>query len=185
MIMKRSNYIFLIVGPSGSGKSTVVQHLCDEYGLKQIESYTTRPPRYVGEKGHTFVTDEEFAKLTGMVGYTEFDGHRYCSLQEDVEKSDLYVIDPAGIEYFREHYTGSKRVIVIGIWATEAVRKKRMFLRGDSEDGIQRRLEADRAIFNTDVCDVVFYNKILQETIGCVSDYIFRHLFCTSKLNIR
>lgn len=115
-----------------------------------------------------------------MVGYTEFDGHRYCSLKEDVEKSDLYVIDPAGIEYFREHYTGSKHVVVIGIWATEAVRKKRMFLRGDSEDGIQRRLEADRAIFNTDVCDVVFYNKKLQETIGCVSDYIFRHLYCVA-----
>lgn len=175
--MKQSNHIFLIVGPSGSGKSTVVQHLCDEYGLKQIESYTTRPPRYIGEKGHIFVTDEEFDKLTGMVGYTEFDGHRYCSLQEDVEKSDLYVIDPAGIEYFREHYTGKKDVIVIGIWATESARKKRMFLRGDPEDAIVRRLEADRAIFNTDVCDVVFYNKTLRTTISRVSNCIFWHLY--------
>ena len=26
-----------------------------KYGLKQIDSYTTRPPRYLGEGGHTFV----------------------------------------------------------------------------------------------------------------------------------
>ncbi len=174
--MKQSNYIFLIVGPSGSGKSTIVEHLVTSLGLRQIESYTTRKPRYHGEKGHVFVTDEAFDQLTGIVGYTEFDGHRYCSLQSDVEKSDLYVIDPAGVDYFREHYTGNKHVVVVGIWATEAARKKRMFLRGDPENDIQRRLEGDRTAFNTDVCDVVFYNKRLRPTVEAVRHYIWWHL---------
>ena len=69
MIMKRSNHIFLIVGPSGSGKTTLVGMLEQSCGLTAIESYTTRNPRYSGEKGHIFVSDEEFDQLTDLVGF--------------------------------------------------------------------------------------------------------------------
>lgn len=174
--MRQSDYIFLIVGPSGSGKSTVVERLATMYGLKHIESYTTRAPRYPGERGHIFVSDEEFDKLTDMVGYTEFDGHRYAATAAQVEENDIYVIDPAGVAFFKENYHGFKKVKVIGIWATEAVRKKRMYLRGDPETAIQRRLEGDRAIFNTDVCDIVIYNHDVSETCYVASDYIFRYV---------
>lgn len=167
--MNKFNSIFLIVGPSGSGKSTICDRLINSHaGLSQIQSYTTRPPRYIGEKGHIFVTDEEF------------DGHRYAATSAQVEENDIYVIDPAGVEYFRENYHGRKHVYVVGIWATEAARKKRMFLRGDPEDAIVRRLESDRAVFSTDVCDVVFYNKNLQDTFNDVIRYILTKLFVDS-----
>ena len=172
-----NNYIFLIVGPSGSGKSTIAEQLVETMNLKQIESYTTRKPRSQHERGHIFVTDKEFDNLTDLVGYTEFCGHRYAATAAQVEKNDIYVIDPAGVAYFKEHYHGSKQVRVIGIWATEPIRKKRMFLRGDPEDAIVRRLEGDRAYFNTDICDVVFYNKSLQETYQALSQYIFWNLY--------
>ena len=55
-----NNTILLIVGASGTGKTTVANTLSKMFGMKQIQSYTTRPPRYEGEKGHIFVTDEEF-----------------------------------------------------------------------------------------------------------------------------
>lgn len=175
-----SNCIFLIVGPSGSGKSTICDRLVNLHvRLSQIQSYTTRPPRYIGEEGHIFVTDEEFDKLTDLVGYTEFDGHRYAATSAQVEENDIYVIDPAGVKYFRENYHGGKRVYVVGIWATEAARKKRMFLRGDPEDAIARRLKGDRAVFNTDVCDAVFYNKNLQETLDDVTRYILSKMYWT------
>ena len=115
--------------------------------------------------------------MKDLVGYTEFDNHRYAATAMQVEHNDIYVIDPAGVAYFKEHYHGSKNVRVIGIWATEPIRKKRMFLRGDPEDAIVRRLEGDRAYFNTDICDVVFYNKSLQETYQALSQYIFWNLY--------
>lgn len=52
--------IYLIVGPSGSGKTMVANRLEEKYRLKQVLSYTERPPRFEGEGGHTFVTPEEF-----------------------------------------------------------------------------------------------------------------------------
>ena len=172
-----NNYIFLIVGPSGSGKTTIVEMLEQSLGMTAIESYTTRKPRYSGEKGHIFVSDEEFDQLKDLVGYTEFDNYRYAATAMQVEHNDIYVIDPAGVAYFKEHYHGSKQVRVIGIWATEPIRKKRMFLRGDPEDAIAKRLENDRTAFSTDICDIVFYNKNLQETCEAVAQCISWYLF--------
>ena len=41
--------IYLIVGPSGSGKTMVANRLEEKYRLKQVLSYTERPPRFEGE----------------------------------------------------------------------------------------------------------------------------------------
>ena len=48
------NRLYLLVGPSGSGKTTVANWLEKEYNLRQVNSYTTRPPRFSNEPGHIF-----------------------------------------------------------------------------------------------------------------------------------
>jgi len=91
-----------------------VAPLKEKSRLKQVLSYTERPPRFEGEGGHTFVTPEEFDKLKNLCAYTVFDGHRYGVPAEMVEVSDIYVIDPAGVAYMKEHYSGKKGVKVVG-----------------------------------------------------------------------
>lgn len=130
------NNIYLIVAPSGAGKTTVTELLESKYGLKPIQSYTTRPPRFDGETGHTFVLDEEFDKLTDIVVYTEFAGNRYCATAEQVEENDLYVIDPKGVEFFKEHYSkehynDSKQVKIIYIESDMTTRYERMKQRAE------------------------------------------------------
>lgn len=126
------NNIYLIVAPSGAGKTTVTELLESKYGLKSIQSYTTRPPRFNGETGHTFVSDEEFNKLTDMVAYTEFAGNRYCATSEQVEESDLYVIDPKGVDFFKEHYKGSKQIKIVYIESDMTTRYERMKQRAEN-----------------------------------------------------
>ena len=123
--------IFLITGCSGSGKTTITEQLEQQYGLKSIQSYTTRQPRYDGETGHTFVSDEEFDKLTDMVAYTEFDSKRYCATAEQVENNDLYVIDPKGIDFFMKSYKGNKIPKVIFISSDLTTRYERMVRRAE------------------------------------------------------
>lgn len=125
------NNIFLIVGCSGSGKTTIAEQLEQKYGLKSIQSYTTRPKRSENETGHIFVTDKEFDKLTDMVAYTKFDNKRYCATTKQVENNDLYVIDPKGIEYFREHYHGNKGVKIIYVDSSLSTRYERMKKRAE------------------------------------------------------
>lgn len=116
--------IFLIVGASGSGKDTVTNLLCERYGYSRIKSYTTRPSRgtETDEASHIFVSDAEFEELKDLVAYTQFDGFRYCATAEQVEKADLYIIDPKGVEFFNEHYKGSKKPCVIYIESSIADR---------------------------------------------------------------
>ena len=121
----------MITGCSGSGKTTITEQLEQQYGLKSIQSYTTRQPRYDGETGHTFVSDEEFDKLTDMVAYTEFDSKRYCATAEQVENNDLYVIDPKGIDFFMKSYKGNKIPKVIFISSDLTKRYERMVRRAE------------------------------------------------------
>ena len=127
------NCIFLIVGCSGSGKTTITEQLEQKYGLKSIQSYTTRKPRYDGETGHTFVSDEEFDKLTDIVAYTEFAGNRYCATAEQVENNDLYIIDPKGVDFFMKAYKGSKTPKIIFISSNLTTRYERMIGRAETK----------------------------------------------------
>lgn len=113
--MKQSKYIYLLAGPSGSGKSSVARKITEWYGFKEVWSYTERPPRYAGEPGHVFVTPEEFDAAGPMCAFTLYNGYRYGVPQSEIDSSLLYVIDPAGIEYMKNHYAGGKGIAVIGI----------------------------------------------------------------------
>lgn len=136
--MNQSKYIYLLAGPSGSGKSSVARKITEWYGFKEVWSYTERPPRYAGEPGHIFVTPEEFDAAGPMCAFTFYNGYRYGVPQSEIDSSLLYVIDPAGIEYMKNHYAGSKGIAVIGIWAPEEVRRERMISRGDAPAMVTR-----------------------------------------------
>ena len=53
--MNNINPLLLFVGKSGSGKSTVANYLSSNNHYIQLQSYTTRQPRYENEPGHIFI----------------------------------------------------------------------------------------------------------------------------------
>lgn len=161
-----TNNFILLMGKSGSGKTTVANELYNRYGLSSIESYTTRPPRYEGEKGHTFVNDYEFDELEDMVAYTEFNGYRYCATSEQVEENHIYVIDPAGVEYFDEHYIGDKKVIVVYLDVDDDVCFERM-VADRGVEAAKERIENDKVAFKcaASMADVCIENTDLDATV--------------------
>lgn len=142
-----SDKIALFVGPSGSGKTTVANYMKDIFGFTQIDSYTTRARRYEGEGGHTYISDDEFDQLVDMVAYTEFDGHRYCATAQQVEGNDIYVVDVAGVEYFKEHYHGKKDVYVFYFSVSPEMIRDRMAARGDGGLALIQRIQNDIVMF--------------------------------------
>ena len=131
---------YLIVGQSGSGKTTIVNTLEVKYGLKSIQSYTTRPKRSDGETGHIFISDEEYDKLENIVACTEFCGYRYCATAKQIDENDLYVIDPDGVESLKTLYKGDKQFKIIYIKSDITTRYERMRLR--SQQSGKKYLEA-------------------------------------------
>lgn len=164
----KDKYIVLVVGESGSGKSTICNLLTTRYGLKQVESYTTRPMRYDGEGGHIFVDDAEFDALDNVCAFTMFDGYKYGATQEQVDNADLYVVDLYGIDYFMTHYKGRKIPMVVYIKTPIYTRVKRMLERGDTESKIIERLSYDYVHF-TEAVDYATYTYDNDDDINNIS----------------
>lgn len=104
---------------------------------KILQSYTTRPKRTPNETGHTFVSDDEFNNLENICAYGEFGGYKYCATKEQVDNSDIYVIDAQGVEYFKKHYHGKRNPIVVYI----SISPIKRFIRLIKRDGIKKGLE--------------------------------------------
>lgn len=123
--------ILLLVGASGSGKSTLAETLEQNYKLQAIPSYTTRKPRYDGEKGHTFISEEEFDNLNDIIAYAETSGARYCVTQQMFDNEDytLYVIDNSGVKYLKQNYEGNRPIYVAYITCPLRQRYERMIKR--------------------------------------------------------
>lgn len=146
--LKIKDYIVLLIGKSGVGKSTIENIFKNQYGYKPVRSYTTRHPRYENEDSHIFVNEADYEKMKNdMCAFTEFDGNKYWATNAQVDESDIYVIDPAGIDYFRKHYKGNRKIITVELLAQKKVRYQRMRSRGDSVFRAIRRIRHDKKAF--------------------------------------
>lgn len=138
-----SNALFLFVGQSGCGKTTITEFLETKHGETSIRSYTTRPPRYKGEDGHVFISEDEFNKLENMVAYTEYNSFHYGTTKEQVDNATLYVVDIDGVKTLLENYKNERPIRIFYFNSTVATRIKRMMDRGDSDTAIIGRLLND------------------------------------------
>jgi len=141
--------VFLIIGKSGAGKDTVVKELCSRYGYKQLISYTTRQRRYEGENTHLFVSEDEYEahKASGSIaGYTLYNEDHYFSTKGQLYENDLYVIDPAGVDYLKDR---ASNINLVGIYLDISKReqKRRMRKRGDKRRAIRKRIKNDKIAF--------------------------------------
>lgn len=88
--------ILLIIGRSGVGKDHLAR-LLKEMGLNIVISYATRPRRNKKENTHIFISSEEAKTYTDKVATTTINGYEYFATKKQVEKSDIYIIDPNGV----------------------------------------------------------------------------------------
>ena len=146
----KSKFLILLIGESGSGKTTLANQLNKQYGLKILNSYTTRPKRYEDESGHVFITEEEAEQITThdrVVADTIFDGHLYFATWEQIDDADVYIVDPDGFRKLLKNYYGNKKLVAFFINTDEKTRRQRMRDRGDTDDQIEKRIKHDLVVF--------------------------------------
>lgn len=145
--MDKVKNLYCIVGESGSGKTTIVDKLAETFDYKVLCSYTTRQPRHEGDTDHTFISLKEYEDLPDKVATAEFNGNFYCATAEQVEESELYVVDKQGLIELKEKYKGNKCIVAIYIQVPMEVRLERMLRRGDGSDKVWDRLRHDYEAF--------------------------------------
>jgi len=118
--------IFCIVGESGSGKTMLANYLNELADIPMIKSWTDRPKRSKSEKGHTFVTKEQFDKFRkkDMIAFTKWEGYRYCCFHSDVRAINTYVIDEHGLQYLKNNFSDRYKIISIRIHRHKSLREK-------------------------------------------------------------
>ena len=166
-----NNYkILAIIGEAGTGKDTIMKKVLKKNpNLHEIVSCTTRPPREKEKDGinYHFLTHEEFANKVlnnEMLEATVFNdwcyGTSYDSL--DVNKVNIGVFNPAGIEALMEH----KNIFIV-CYYVRAADKQRLLRQLNREENpdvkeIIRRFSAD----NLDFSELQFhYNEIENNTL--------------------
>jgi guanylate kinase len=155
-----NNTLYLFIGKSASGKTTVANFLEKKHGLKQVNSYTTRPPRYEGEIGHIFVNDTEFDNLGELVAYTEYNGFRYGTTAEQLDQCQIYVVDIPGLKTLLERYKTDRKIVILYFNTTICTRINRMIDRGDSDMSIiSRLLQDEKEDWSDELNDVVWHNS--------------------------
>lgn len=135
--------LYLFVGKSASGKTTIADILEQKYNHKQVQSYTTRKPRYDGEVGHMFITEDEFKALDGIVAYTFYNNNHYGTTSKQLDECSIYVVDVPGVETLLEKYHANRPIVIIYFDTTVYTRINRMLDRGDSDMAIISRLLQD------------------------------------------
>ena len=154
-----------ICGKSGTGKSSIVKEM-QKLGYKKVITDTTRPPRVGEENGvdYYFDTNEEFDEILNdgnfieVTSYTVANGElwRYgtsrVQLQEAGENA-VIILNPDGVKAFREQVIP---ITIVYVESNEDIILRRLKLRGDSVDEIERRMKAD----NEDFADISEYTDI-------------------------
>ena len=168
---KDRKIVFLVIGRSGCGKDTLVNYMCQKYGLKKLKSYTTRPPRQNEEDTHIFISPEEVQKYQDdIIAYTKIGEFEYFATKSQLKDINFYIIDPKGVKDL-ENIPNLKEefsFIKLFIYLPEKERKKRIALRGDSEEAFLKRQEGEKQQFDnfelqTDLFDYAICNMDLIE----------------------
>ena len=161
--------LFLFIGRSASGKTTIANILSEKHGYKQVESYTTRKPRFDGESGHIFVSNEEFNNLGELAAYTLYNGNQYGTTFEQINECDIYVIDVPGLESLLQKFKDDDRPICIFYFDVSVYNRiLRMVDRNDSDMMIiSRLLEDEKNDWFKEISSLVWrYNNIIGKDVS-------------------
>lgn len=143
---KQKKTIFCIVGESGSGKDTLVDYTLKEFGipLKTVVSYTDREKRDNETYGieHHFVSPDTMTELLEnrkIATYKKVGDTRYCTLLSDLEDSDIYIINPNGLNELKSKYGDRFNFVVVYIDCPYSERRNRSENRSDFNSSFEKR----------------------------------------------
>lgn len=166
--------VFLIVGRTASGKSTLSKEVAKNMGLKILKSYTDRPMRdgeTIEEADHTFVSPDyadHLLKNEDIIAYTDSigDGYRRFATLNQLMESDIYIIDPVGVEYLKNNLlskTDNIEFIEVYIRVPYTNIKDHAKRRGDDFKAFYDRYKEESIQFDKYEKDKTFHYHILND----------------------
>lgn len=150
----------ILIGPSGSGKDYLLRKLTEK-GLKPGLKWTTRPSRKHEVQGITYnfvdwftfqnsiVMDEFlcYQKFNVTPEGKESETWYYGLTKEEFNSSQAFIMTPGEFETLTPELR--KECFVVYLDIDRVTRKNRIQGRGDKNDSVERRLDADEEDFKS------------------------------------
>ena len=170
--------MLVLVGPSASGKTEVVKYLISHYQMRKLVTYTTRTMR-VGEidgVDYHFVNREFFLERIPknfFLETVEYNNQFYGTAFEDLAPDKVVILEPSGVKNYLAKVPNEIKICYLK--TPIEYRYKRMKMRGDDEESIQKRLAGDDAIF-TDELETLANWTILSDdiSVGEMAEWIYQ-----------
>jgi guanylate kinase len=168
--------IFVILGKAASGKSDICKDISKIFGIEEVVTATSRPPRPGEIDGvhYHFKKKDEFNK-NDFIEIKEFNNWKYGTPNNSIQEGKKYVIvlEPQGYRNFKEKF--GDRVIGVYIMAPQADRFYRYVKRDGNAIEAHRRFSADNVDFEGieyEVEHIVINNKTYQDALKKVKKII-------------
>jgi guanylate kinase len=163
----------ILCGKAASGKDYFRDYL-ESKGYKTSISHTSRPKRAgeVNGVAYHFINKLMFKILIlfrYFFEYKEFNGWYYGTSNKEMEKSDVFILTPGGINDLP--FSFRKECVIVYFNICRDVRMDRLMQRSDS-DSIIRRMRADSIDFthfsdyDLDVNDSFFIPELVLEQLN-------------------
>lgn len=171
--MNKEHVLLCVMAESSAGKDTLVNKLCEKTNYHQLISYTTRPRRVNEGDTHIFVTEEDYQEMfeaNQVAAYTEINSYKYWCTIDQLYSTDVYVIDPLGVDVLKKLDLPNLRIVSVYINVPEELRRQRAQSRGDDMSVYRSRSLSERQQFrdmkkNMDV-DYVIPNTELAKSVS-------------------
>ena len=180
--------LYLIMGKSNSGKTTLFNKLLQDAEfmskIKVVPSHTTRPirPHEIDGREYVFDTMQQFSdyyRNGDLAEYSKFDTvfgtWFYYTLKKDILDCDMIkIIEPIGLAQIKQLGTPVK---VFYINADYDTRFQRGIARGDDENELTRRLQADEDSFRYLQADYIVSNEDgtnIDDRVKLIKDIILK-----------
>lgn len=169
--------VIILIGKTGSGKSTIIKEL-EKDGFQTVVEYTTRPKREGETNGvdYYYINDHEFDQMDNKnlfvekdIFHTVYGIWKYGALKKDFENGNkVCAMGPA--QYMQFVKSGIPAFSVLVDIPDELV-FERCMKRGDSENEVKRRLEADAPKY-AEAEHYVSLKVNGNNTVECIMDSI-------------
>jgi guanylate kinase len=184
--LKDKEMIFVFTGPHAAGRKTVAEMSGSTLGMKQVISFTTRPPKATEVDGqdYHFISPAQFVQAQADEEFIEVstvNDHLYGIKSADIEKmfqqsgSIYLILNRFGAETLKKLY--GDHVIQIFIYAQRDTLEERMKESGDPEEIASKYLsDYEAELAYRDQCDHVFENVDLAHTVFDLTKTLDKYL---------
>ena len=138
--MKR---LFVFTGYSGSGKCAVANILNTVGGYSVVRSYTTKPRKDDVDDAHISMSDLDFVDIPNKIAETVVGDFKYCTTKEQLDSSDIFVMDGRGLEDVIDALGKTRQILVVYFGANLRTRIDNMRKRGDNDSVILNKIYKD------------------------------------------